>query len=77
MGNDTNYTSAEQLAGTLSTLSMREITDTRDDLLCSSTGDLCSTAMKADSRFSGEKLHVFHPAPESEIKELFFSKQVM
>jgi len=52
---------------------MRKITAIRDDLLCSSTGDLCSIAMKADNIFSGEKLQVFHPASDREIKELIFN----
>ena len=35
------YTLAELLAGKFSTLFMRKITGIWDDLLCTSTGDLC------------------------------------
>ena len=52
---------------------MRKATGIRDDLLCTSRGDLCSIATKADSRISGEKLQVFHPASDSEIKELILN----
>ena len=48
---------------------MRKITPIPDDLLRTSTGVLCSTAMQLDSRFSVEKLQIFHPASTSEVKE--------
>ena len=75
IGTDTNvklpsYTSAEQLVGKFSTFFMRKITAIRDVLLCSSMDDLSSIAMEADNRFSGEKLQVFHPASDREIKGL-------
>ena len=68
-----SYNSAKQLAGKFSTFFMRKITAIRDDLICASTGDLCSIAMKADNIFSGGKLEVFHPASDSEIKGLIFN----
>ena len=68
-----SYTSAKQLAGKFITFFMKKITAILDDLLCSSTADLCSIAMKADNIFSVEKLQEFHPASDSEIKEVIFN----
>ena len=36
-------------------------------------GDLSSIALKTHSRLSGEKRQVFHPASDTEIKELIFN----
>ena len=55
---------------------MEKITAMRDDLLYSSTGDLCRTAAKPSCRIREENLEEFHPSSVSEVKEINFNSPI-